>query len=245
MVYVERFQTPLENTMMLTLLGMILSSLFHAALVIMIHYGLVLHKPDIPIVAELDLSMSTMVPIAPVAVKPETKPIPPKVRRSAPPKQVVLVPASQSTPVQEAPETIEEVMKEENREAQPCLDCPENPTEAEDDSDDTSDDAMENEAQYIPVEQAFKKPRWIKNFITSRDYPYVARQQGKDGRVVLVILIDAEGRVRDARLLQGGYDVFNEVALRKVREAIFTPAYDVNNRPVPSRVTLPIRFELR
>jgi len=63
--------------------------------------------------------------------------------------------------------------------------------------------------------------------------------------VVRIILIDLEGRVRDARLLQGGYDVLNEVALRKIREAIFAPAYDADNRPVPSRVILPIRFELR
>ena len=246
MVYAERLQTPFGDTTRLTLLGMLLSVLTHAVLVVTIHYGLVLDKPDLPIVAELDLTMMpSMVPVNPLRpVKPEPKPPPPKVRRSAP-KQVAIVPASQFTPAPEVVETKEEVMKEEMREennqAQSCSDCPESPTDEVDDS----EAPMENESQYIPVENVFKKPRWIKKFITARDYPYVARQQGKDGLVVLIILIDAEGRVRDARLLQGGYDVLNEVALRKVREAIFAPAYDEGNRPVPSRVKLPIRFELR
>jgi protein TonB len=101
------------------------------------------------------------------------------------------------------------------------------------------------EGAYVPVALTARKPRWIANFITSNDYPVVARQQGKDGRVVVSILLDAEGHVRDARLLQGSYAVLNEVALRKIKDAVFTPAYDAADRPVPCKVTLPIRFELK
>lgn len=102
----------------------------------------------------------------------------------------------------------------------------------------------EGDGEYVPVEQTSRKPRWIKNFITSYDYPVLARQEGKDGRVVLTVLLDREGRVRDARLLEGSYDVLNEVALRKVKQAIFTPAYNDEGAPVSCKVTLPIRFEL-
>jgi len=98
---------------------------------------------------------------------------------------------------------------------------------------------------YVPASQTARKPRWLSNFITSRDYPSVARQQGKDGRVLLYIVIDAEGRVRDAKLLEGSYPVFNEVALRKIQEAVFSPAYDASGKPVACRATIPIRFELR
>jgi TonB family protein len=93
--------------------------------------------------------------------------------------------------------------------------------------------------------EASQKPRWVRNMITSADYPRVAQQSGKDGLVVLQVLLDETGRVRDARLLQGAYDVLNEIALRKVRGAVFTPARDKSGRPASCRMTLPIRFALR
>lgn len=97
----------------------------------------------------------------------------------------------------------------------------------------------------IDAADASKKPRWIRHMITSADYPRLAKQAGKDGLVVVQILLDEQGRVRDARLLHGVYPVLNEVALRKVQRALFTPARDQEGRAVPCRVTLPIRFELK
>lgn len=184
-----------------------------------LYYWFVKREPP-PIVAELDLSMAPLVPTIPNpgggrATKP-AETWTASTRRKPLPAATAVV------------ETKEEVMKQEA--ATPCVDCPAN---------------GEGSGQYIPVEAASRKPRWIKNFITSRDYPAVARQEGKDGRVVLTVLIDAQGRVRDARVLTGSYTVLNEVALSKVREAIFTPAYNEKNKPVSCKVTLPIRFELR
>lgn len=103
----------------------------------------------------------------------------------------------------------------------------------------------EGRGAYIPVSQASRKPRWLDHFIGPDDYPRVAREAGKDGRVVLNLLIDEMGHVRDVRLLQGAYEALNEVALRKAREAVFAPAYDKLGRAVACEVTLPIRFELR
>ena len=57
--------------------------------------------------------------------------------------------------------------------------------------------------------------------------------------------LSGQYKVRDARLLEGSYDVFNEVALRKVYDAVFSPAYNENNDAVSCKVTLPIRFELK
>lgn len=102
----------------------------------------------------------------------------------------------------------------------------------------------ESEGRYIPASQASRQPRWISNFITTSDYPSSARQQGKDGRVVLSVLIDAGGVVRDARLLQGADEALNELALRKIRQAVFSPAYDADGHPVACSVRLPIRFSL-
>ncbi len=100
-------------------------------------------------------------------------------------------------------------------------------------------------ARYLPAAQLARQPRWIANFITPEDYPLMARRHGKDGRVVLSVFIDEAGRVHDVRLLQGSYDVLNEVALRKTREAIFTPAYNEDGQHVACTVALPIRFELQ
>lgn len=98
---------------------------------------------------------------------------------------------------------------------------------------------------FVQASDAHRKPRWVGNFITANDYPLLAAQQGKDGRVVLSVIIDSDGRVRDAQLLEGSYDALNEVALRKVRDAVFSPAYDKDGNAVACRVRVPIRFELR
>ncbi len=99
--------------------------------------------------------------------------------------------------------------------------------------------------QYIPASQAARKPKWVQNHIREQDYPITAREQGKDGRVVLEILIDANGVVRDARLLEGAYETLNAVALDRVSKAVFTPAQDSTGRPVACKVILPIQFQLK
>lgn len=124
-----------------------------------------------------------------------------------------------------------EVQKEMPREANTCAGkCPE------------SNAGM---GDFVQASDAHRKPRWVRNFITASDYPLVAAQQGKDGRVVLSVIIDNEGRVREAQLLEGSYDVLNEVALAKVKEAVFSPAYDKEGNAVACKVRVPIRFELR
>lgn len=99
--------------------------------------------------------------------------------------------------------------------------------------------------QFLSASQVAQLPRWVDNLITPRDYPRSARREGKDGRVLLSVFIDAAGRVRDVRLLQGADEALNEVVLRKVREAVFTPAYNREGEPVACKVTLPIRFHLQ
>lgn len=198
------------------------------------YYWFMKRQPP-PIVADLDLTMSSLVPVAPNAgggygaKRAEVWTMPKKGKKAPLPS---VAPA--------AVETKEEVMRQDAVQA-----CPEPCHEISGSGTGWGGGTGEGQGQYIPVEAASRKPRWIRNFITSSDYPLIARRQGKDGLVVLTILIDAEGRVRDAQLQQGGYEALNEVALRKVKQAVFTPAYDDKNRPVSCKVTLPIRFELR
>lgn len=98
---------------------------------------------------------------------------------------------------------------------------------------------------YFSVANVARKPVWVANRISASDYPYVARQKGRDGRVVVAVWIGVDGGVVDVRLLEGAYEALNDVALRKVKGARFTPARDASGRAVPCRVALPILFELR
>lgn len=223
--------TRLKKILRGTTLGFLASSLAHAALAGSLYYGIIVRKPD-PIVAELDLSLMPMIPMKSnpgngYGVKPEK-------RWTLPKKEKALVP--KSTPIIE---TIEEVIKQKNQ----ITACPEPCSESQNGTD-LGGKTGESEGATSSASQAFRKPKWIKNFITPQDYPAIARQEGKDGRVVLTILINAEGRVKDARLSQGSYEVLNKVALKKVKQALFTPAYNQENQPVSCKVTLPIRFKL-
>ncbi|MCG3205826.1 MAG: hypothetical protein KCHDKBKB_02549 [Elusimicrobia bacterium] len=212
--------------------GVTISTFVHAGTGGGLYYWFMKRQPP-PIVAELDLSMSPLTNAVPnpgggIGKKSEVW-IAPKKNKKAP------------LPTPAAPEKIETKEEVVQEETNPC--AGENCSETGAGS--GGGGTGEGQGQYIPAEAAARKPRWIKNFITSRDYPLIARREGKDGRVVLVVLIDNEGRVRDARLMQGSYEALNEVALRKVREAVFTPAYDEKGRAVSCKVTLPIRFELK
>lgn len=219
------------------ILGGLLSGLFYSTLV---HAGTVgglyfwvVKRNGAPIVADLDLTLSSLGPHTPPnagggrARSVEEWVLPAKHKKTPSPAVPTL-----NEPVAAAPVPEEE-------EATPCAEpCA--------DGDGSGGGGTgEGHGLYVPVSETSRKPRWVRNFITDRDYPGLARQNGKDGRVVLDVLIDDRGRVRDARLLQGAYEALNEVALRKVLAAEFTPAYDAAGRPVACRVALPIRFELR
>jgi len=97
---------------------------------------------------------------------------------------------------------------------------------------------------YTPAALTAQAPRLVGDFLTDADYPKLARRAGQDGRVLLTVFIEADGHVREARLVKGSYPVLNNVALEKIRTARFEPARDAAGRPVPSKVLLPIRFEL-
>ena len=214
-----------------TFAGIFLSAMVHVVLAGSLYYGLVFRDPD-QVVAELDLSMVSLVPILPNlggghGAKPaEIWTLPAKGISSAPQLSSIL-------------ETKKEVIQQENR-ATVCSECP-----STENGSGWGGGTGEGEGAYVPAYRTAKKPMWIKNFISSFDYPLVAREEGKDGRVILIVLIDEKGQVRDVQLAQGSYDVLNEVALRKMRKAIFLPAYNNEHQPIACKAVIPIQFELR
>jgi protein TonB len=217
--------------------GALLSTLVHAGAGGGLYYALLLDKPE-PIEVELDLSMVPLVPpdpALPATVQPAQPPPPPQAWTLPKPEELPPPPtAEEETPEPEPPPT--PVAAEATPEPQEAPPAPVEQVAAVSRAD------VEN--RYLSATQLARHPRWIKNFITDKDYPRLAEREGKGGSVLLTVFIDDTGLVKDVRLMQGSYEVLNEVALRKVREAVFTPAYNQDGRPVPSKVALPIKFEL-
>lgn len=75
-------------------------------------------------------------------------------------------------------------------------------------------------------------------------YPLMARRLGKEGRVLLRLTIDENGKLLNVEVIEGAGYGFTEAAVRAVKRSTFLPAAH-NGRPVMSKALLPIRFNLR
>jgi len=74
-------------------------------------------------------------------------------------------------------------------------------------------------------------------------YPEIAREAGVEGTVLVRVLVDAQGTVRDRILLQSVLGL-DEAALAAAATAVFRPALQ-QDKPVAVWVVLPIEFRLR
>lgn len=92
---------------------------------------------------------------------------------------------------------------------------------------------------FVPVE---KNPVIIK--AVRPVYPALAIQAGLEGRVVVKIWVDRQGKARKAEILKSEFDVFNQAALDAAVQYVFTPAY-MNGGPVSVWVSVPFRFKLK
>ncbi len=76
-------------------------------------------------------------------------------------------------------------------------------------------------------------------------YPRLARRMGKQGVVLLEVVVSASGMVTDVKVASGsGSELLDAAALDAVRGWRFAPGLR-NGRPVVMRVRVPVRFELR
>jgi protein TonB len=101
------------------------------------------------------------------------------------------------------------------------------------------DDALPPSDTFVPYETP---PQPVKPIIP--DYPEMARKAGIEGMVILLVLIDKEGKVRDVQVRKGIGAGLDEAAVAAVRQTPFTPAIQ-NSRPVAVWMSVPIRFRLR
>lgn len=75
-------------------------------------------------------------------------------------------------------------------------------------------------------------------------YPMLARRKGYEGAVLLKVFVLESGIVGSIKLEQSsGYEILDESALKAVNDWVFIPGRE-NGEPVPSWVTVPIKFQL-
>ena len=73
-------------------------------------------------------------------------------------------------------------------------------------------------------------------------YPELARKAGVQGKVWVKVLIDKEGKVKKAVIMQG-LEIFHEAATNAVLQWVFKPAIQ-QDRPIAVWMAIPISFKL-
>ncbi len=85
-------------------------------------------------------------------------------------------------------------------------------------------------------------PRFVQ--YVQPNYPLAARQQGKEGTVVLRLTIDERGNLVQVEVVASPSDGFAQSAIEAVKRSTFAPAQR-GGKAVASRAVLPVRFALR
>ena len=75
-------------------------------------------------------------------------------------------------------------------------------------------------------------------------YPDSARRDGKEGRVLLRVLVDDEGRTKAIEVnTSSGHEMLDQAAIAALRKWRFVPARASGN-PIETWVKVPIEFHL-
>jgi TonB family protein len=77
------------------------------------------------------------------------------------------------------------------------------------------------------------------------DWPTGQGSPGRDGNVVLSILVTLEGNAAQMRVAESLDPVFDKAALECVRSWVFQPAQDADGNPVPVRLPVQVTFKRR
>ena len=97
----------------------------------------------------------------------------------------------------------------------------------------------------IPPAQVLREARPMYRTNPSPHYPRLARKRGYEGTVVLEVLVDPSGRVKDLQVFKsGGYAILDKAAVASVKDWLFEPGMKGDEK-VEMWVKIPIRFQLK
>lgn len=74
-------------------------------------------------------------------------------------------------------------------------------------------------------------------------YPILARRLGKEGNVVLKLLIDTAGNLQNIEVIEPSWIGFTEAAVEAIQKSTFSPAHK-NGEKIASKAILSVRFKL-
>jgi protein TonB len=74
-------------------------------------------------------------------------------------------------------------------------------------------------------------------------YPILARRLGKEGKVILRLIINEKGNLLNVEVVENAGYGFTEAAIAAVKKSTFLPAKK-DGKPIASRALLPIKFKL-
>jgi TonB family protein len=102
----------------------------------------------------------------------------------------------------------------------------------------TCADLLREHPEQSPIEQLPEPTR-----VVPPRYPKEAKKAKLEGRVVLEVMIGADGTVGEVKVAQSvpGLD---EAAIATVREWEFAPALDCDGEPIAAWLAVPVRFQL-
>ena len=76
-------------------------------------------------------------------------------------------------------------------------------------------------------------------------YPEIARKAGIEGRVIIRVLVGADGKARKTLIESSDNEMLNEAAVKAIKDyGLFTPAKQ-NGQSIMCWVSIPINFRLR
>ncbi len=75
-------------------------------------------------------------------------------------------------------------------------------------------------------------------------YPVLARRLGKEGRVMLKLLIDMNGKLQNIEVVEAAGFGFTQAAIEAVKKSTYAPGYR-DGRKVATKALLPVRFQLQ
>jgi TonB family protein len=100
------------------------------------------------------------------------------------------------------------------------------------------DDMGVNDADFVLYD---KEPQIEKK--VEPKYPERAKRARLEGKVILKMWVDEEGKVKQVVVLKSDAEVFNEPAIEAAKQFVFSPAY-MDKKPVAAWVSYPFRFQL-
>lgn len=77
------------------------------------------------------------------------------------------------------------------------------------------------------------------------NYPEMAKANGQEGKVIVQFVVGREGKISDITVVKKGGWGFDEAALEVVKKMPAWKPAKQNGKPVPLRMTLPIKFTLQ